>query len=194
VSRAADRPAFLGIDLGTSAVKALLVDADGVILGEGTGPLTLVADTPLKAEQDAEAWWQAAVTAVQVCLAMAPKARVQAVGLTGQKHALLALDADDRPLAPAVLWADGRAHAEAEEMRLIFPAAARRTGALPLPGFLLPKWLRFRRTQRALADRTRRLCFAKDYLRLRLTGTVGTDVSDASATALFDIRARTWSG
>ena len=125
MSRAADRPVFLGIDLGTSAVKALLVDEDGVVQSEGTGPLRLQADLPLQAEQDAEDWWQAAVTAVQLCLAAAPKANVLSVGLTGQKHALLALDEQDRPLAPAMLWADGRARAEAEEMTMIFPAAAR---------------------------------------------------------------------
>ena len=189
-----DADAFLGIDLGTSGVKALLADPEGTILAEGTGELgRLTAAHPLQAEQEAEAWWQATVTAIQVCLAAAPRARVLAVGLTGQKHALLALDENDRPLRPAVLWADGRARAEAEEMRLVFPAAARRTGALPLPGFLIPKWLRFLRTEPLLAGRTRRLCFAKDYLRLRLTGTFATDRTEASASQAYDFRSNTWS-
>ena len=116
-----------------------------------------------------------------------------AVGLTGQKHALLAVDADDRPLAPAVLWADGRATDEADEVRAVFPAAARRTGLLPQPGFLVPKWLRFQRADRARAERVHKLLFAKDWLRLRLTGTFATDRTEASASQAYDFRRNTWS-
>jgi len=185
--------AYLGVDLGTSAVKVLLVGPDGAALASASERVPLTADRPLQAEQDAETWWQATTTAVRACLAGAPHAIVRAVGLTGQKHAFLPLDAHDRPLGPAVLWADGRATAEAAEMRLTFPAAARRTGFLPQPGFLVPKWLRWRREDRARAERVARLVYAKDWLRLRLTGTFATDRTEASASQAYDFRANSWS-
>jgi len=190
---ARDTPAYLGLDLGTSSVKALLVDEDGAVLATAGERLALLSDQPLQAEQDAEAWWRAASAAVRACLAAAPQARVHTVGLTGQKHALLPLDEANRPLRPAVLWADGRAMRECAEVRTVFPAVARRTGALPLPGFLVPKWLRYLRTEEALAARTVRLCFAKDWLRLRLTGAFATDRTEASASQAYDFRSNSWS-
>lgn len=185
--------AFLGLDLGTSSLKALLVDGDGRALAEASERIALVSERPLQAEQDADAWWTAAVAAIRACLAGAPEARVRAIGLTGQKHALLPLDEEHRPLHPAVLWADGRATEECDEVRAVFPAVARRTGALPLPGFLVPKWLRYLRRQPELAARTARLCFAKDWLRLQLTGAFATDRTEASASQLYDFRKNSWS-
>ena len=185
--------AFLGLDLGTSGVKALVVDAEGRTLGEGLERLELVTDEPLQAEQDAGEWWRATVGAIRACLAAAGEARVVAVGLTGQKHALLPLDADRRPLRRAILWADGRATQECDEVRAVFPAVARRTGFLPQPGFLVPKWLRFLRTEPELAARTARLCQAKDWLRLKLTGALATDRTEASASQAYDFRANAWS-
>lgn len=163
------------------------------MLSTGGERIPLIADQPLQAEQDPEMWWQATARAIQACLAGAPKTRIRAVGLTGQKHALLAVDKDDRPLGPAVLWADGRATAEADEVRMVFPAAARRTGMLPQPGFLVPKWLRFQRADPERATRVDKLLFAKDWLRLRLTGTFATDRTEASASQAYDFRSNTWS-
>lgn len=191
--RSGDSPAYLGIDLGTSSVKAVLVDPDGETIATARERLAIVAEHPLQAEQDAETWWQSSASAVRECLAAAPNAHVRSVGLTGQKHALLALDEDHRPLAPVAIWADGRAHEEAAEMRAVFPAIARRTGSLPLPGFLVPKWLRFRRADPERAARVRRLCFAKDWIRLRLTGAFATDRTEASASQAYDFRSNTWS-
>ena len=155
--------------------------------------MQILSETPLQAEQDADAWWQATVAAIRSCLASAPDARVLAIGLTGQKHALLPLDEASRPLRPAVLWADGRATPECDEVRSIFPAVARRTGALPLPGFFVPKWLRYVRREPELAARTARLCFAKDWLRLKLTGAFATDRTEASASQAYDFRRDSWS-
>ncbi len=185
--------AWLGLDVGTSAVKALLVDAEGAVRGEAVAPLTLCVPEPLAAEQDAEAWWRAAATAVRACRVQAGGLAVRGVGLTGQKHALVALDDADRPLAPAVLWADGRAFAECDEVRNVFPAIGRRTGALPLPGFLVPKWLRFLREDPARAARVRRLVFAKDFVRLKLTGGWATERTEASASQVYDFRSNAWS-
>lgn len=169
------------------------MDAEGRELASASERLALRAERPLQAEQDADAWWTAAVAAIRACLAGAPDAAVRAVGLTGQKHALLPLDEDRRPLRPAVLWADGRATPECEEVHAIFPAVARRTGALPLPGFFVPKWLRFLRREPELAARTTRLCFAKDWLRLRLTDAFATDRTEASASQVYDFRRDSWS-
>lgn len=184
---------YLGIDLGTSSVKVVATSALGRSLATARRPLELVATTALMAEQDAERWWQATVEALCEVLAALPSVRdVVAVGLTGQKHALLALDENDRPVAPAVLWADGRARAEAEELAMIYPAIRRRSGSHALPGFLIPKWLHFLRTTPAVAQRARRLVFAKDWLRLRLTGRFATDRSEASASQVYDFRSDAW--
>lgn len=152
----------------------------------------LVAERPLQAEQDADAWWRACVAAIRHVLAAAPGARVRAVGLTGQKHAFLPLDEQHRPLRSAVLWADGRATDECDEVRAVFPAVARRTGALPLPGFFVPKWLRYQRREAELAARTARLCGAKDWLRLKLTGAFATDRTEASSSQAYDFRTNSW--
>jgi len=185
--------AWLGLDLGTSSLKAVLADEAGRTLGEGREPLALEAPEPLAAEQDPEAWWGAAVRAIRACVAAAGGVRVTGVGLTGQKHALLPLDGGLRPLGPAVLWADGRAASESREAARRVPALARRTGAPALPGYLVPKWLRFRARHPAEAERVAHLCFAKDWLRLRLTGELATDPTEAGASQLFDVGRRRWS-
>ena len=185
---------FVGIDLGTSSVKAVAADGDGEVLASARRDLELIAQSPLQAEQDAELWWTAAQAAVRdVVDALPDPRRIQAVGLTGQKHALLPLDPQDDPVRPAFIWADGRARSEVDEMKLVFPAMRRRTGIDALPGLIVPKWLRFLRTEPELARETARICYAKDFLRLRLTGTFATDRSEASASQLFDFRSNTWS-
>ena len=185
---------FVGIDVGTSSVKAVASDPDGTILASGRRDLELIARTPLQAEQDAHLWWSAAQAAVRDVVDALPDPRqICAVGLTGQKHALLPLDAQNEPLRPAFLWADGRARAEVEEMKLVFPAMRRRTGIDALPGLLVPKWLRFIRTEPDAARQTARLSYAKDYIRLRMTGAYVTDRSEASVSQLFDFRGNTWS-
>ncbi len=185
--------AYLGIDVGTSSVKALLVDAAGRVLATGAERIPLIADDALQAEEDAQIWWQATVSAVRSCLGGTAGVRLEAVGLTGQKHAFLPLDVAGRPLTNAVLWADGRATVEAAEMRSVFPAAARRTGLLPQPGFLIPKWLRFLRSDPECAARTAKLIYAKDWLRLRLTGSFATDRTEASSSQAYDFRRDSWS-
>ncbi len=187
------REAYLGVDVGTSSVKALLVGLDGREVASAAARIPLVAIRPLQAEQDAEVWWQGTVSAVQQCLAAAPRTRVLAVGLTGQKHALLGLDGDGRPVSPALTWADGRARREAQHVREVFPAAGRRVGRHALPGLFLPKWLYWREREPAASSAVRMFLFAKDYVRFRLTGTFATDRTEASASLLFDFRRNTWS-
>ena len=186
--------ALLGVDVGTSSVKATLLDLDsGLALAAGRAPLTLHSETPLQAEQDAAGWWTATVAAIGACLAAAPRVEVRGVGLTGQKHALVATDANAQPLHRALLWADGRAISQTEHVRHVFPAAGRRMGFAPHPGLFLPKWLYFREREPALAGQTRRLYYAKDYVRHALTGVWATDRTEASASQIYDFRRDRWS-
>ncbi|MCC7138205.1 MAG: xylulokinase [Planctomycetes bacterium] len=188
---------FLGLDLGTSSVKGVLVAADdGEVIARSERSLHLAEPEPLAAEQDPHDWWNACA-AVLLDLAVAARslsARPLALGLTGQKHALLPLDAEGRPLARAVLWCDGRAHPECVEIhaKVGRSALGRRTGSLAFPGYLLPKWLRLRRLAPDVAARTARLVGAKDWIRLRLTGVAATDRTEASSTLLYDIGKKAW--
>jgi xylulokinase len=189
-----ERDLYVGLDLGTSAVKGVLVDAEGGTLAQEERPLALETPGPLAAEQDPEAWWSASRDVLRA-LAARGGDRVAAIGLSGQKHAFLPLDASRRPLSRAVLWCDGRAEEEAEEAHRRVPRAAlaRHTGAHAMPGTLVPKWLRFRRGDPAAAARVAHLVFAKDWLRLRLTGELATDRTEASASLLYDVGRKQWS-
>src|SRR4051812_6530431 len=98
---------FLGIDVGTSSVKAVIVDDSGAVRAESSSPLSVIRSQPLFSEQDPESWWHATIEAVQ-SLSTTSRAAVTAIGLTGQMHGATLLDAEDRPLRPAILWNDGR--------------------------------------------------------------------------------------
>ncbi len=186
--------AVLGVDVGTSSVKAALLDLEsGASLAAGSAALTLHSESPLQAEQDPASWWDATVSAVRACLAGARRVEVKAVGLTGQKHALAPTDAAGHPLRRALLWADGRAISETEHVREVFPAARRRVGFAPHPGLFLPKWLYFNRQEPALALETQRLYFAKDFVRQTLTGVWATDRTEASASQIYDFGRDDWS-
>ena len=186
-------PLFLGIDAGTSSVKIVVAD-DRAILAGTEEPLHPRQPQPSWSEDDAERWWAAVVASLDRLAAAAPDlfGRIEGIGLSGQMHAALLLDAADRPVRPAILWNDGRSVAEAEALAKDRDLS-RRLGVRPMPGFTGPKiaWLR-RHEPEALA-RTRHLLLPKDYLRLKLTGERITDVSDAAGTWLLDGARRAWS-
>jgi xylulokinase len=187
------RRACLGIDVGTSSVKAVCVGEDGETLAAGSARLAVLRPSPLAAEQDPRDWWAATQVAVAEVRAARPDVRVEAVGLTGQKHALLPLDGDLRPLGPAWLWCDGRAADEARRLAAEVPDLARRTGMPALAGYLVPKWHAWRRRNPKEAARVAHLCFAKDWLRLAITGERATDPTEASTTQVYAPRTRSWS-
>jgi xylulokinase len=186
---------FLGIDLGTSAAKVLVVDEQQAVRAAAEAPLTISHPSPLAAEQDCDSWWQAVATALDRIAADAPgaMAEVAAIGLSGQMHATVLLDAADRPLRPAMLWNDGRAHAEAAELNRLGPDLAAVLGVRALPGFTAPKLLWLARHEPNIFARTRSLLLPKDFIRLHLTGERATDPSDAAGTWLLDEARRTWS-
>ncbi len=186
---------FLGIDIGTSAVKALVVDDRETLRAQAEVKLSLRHPVPLAAEQDPEAWWQAVQAALARLHTEAPAAvaAVAAIGLAGQMHALVLLDAADRPVRPAMLWNDGRAHREADELKRLGPELAAELGVPALAGFTAPKLLWLARHEPAALACARTLLLPKDLIRLHLTGERATDPSDAAGTWLLDEARRTWS-
>ncbi len=183
---------FLGIDIGTSSVKAVLVDEHEDITAQASAPLTVARPRWLFAEQEPESWWQATLKAVGD-LPRAERSAVRAIGLSGQMHGATLLDRHGEPLRPAILWCDGRSGAECQELERREPRARSITGNLMLPGFTAPKLLWVARHQPELFARTALVLLPKDYVRLRLTGSAVSDLSDASGTGWLDVAARDWS-
>ncbi len=186
---------ILGIDLGTSAVKTVLVDRSQRLLAQSTTPLHTGRPHPGWSEQAPEAWWRAVLAGIERIRAEAGRelARVRAIGLSGQMHGLVLLDDDDRVLRPAMLWNDSRAGLEARTLAEAEPEFAQRAGAAQSTSFWPAKLLWLRRHEPATFARIRRLLPPKDYLRLRLTGLHQTDPCDAAGTLLLDEAARRWS-
>ena len=183
---------FLGIDIGTSSVKAVLVDEHEDITAQASAPLTVSRPSSLFAEQDPEAWWQATLRAV-ASLPPAARSAVRAIGLSGQMHGATLLDRHHQPLRPAILWCDGRSGDECLELERREPRSRAITGNRMLPGFTAPKLLWVARHEPEVFARTALVLLPKDYVRLRLTGAAVSDLSDASGTGWLDIGKRDWS-
>ncbi|HUN26777.1 MAG TPA: xylulokinase [Steroidobacteraceae bacterium] len=183
---------FLGIDIGTSSVKAVVIGDDGVPLAQSTAPLEVSRPQAGYCEQDPDAWWRATASAVGA-LPAAARSAVRAVGLAGQMHGATLLGRDDRPLRPAILWNDGRSAPECLEIEKREPAARAITGNVMMPGFTAPKLLWVQRHEPQVFRDTVCVLLPKDYVRLRLTGEKVSDMSDASGTGWLDVGARDWS-
>ena len=185
---------YLGIDLGTSSVKALVADASEAVLATADVPLAPRRPEPGWSEDEPDAWWAAVATAFDRLAATDPSLLpgVAAIGLSGQMHGALLLDAADRPVRPAILWNDGRATAEAMALAT-HRDLARSAGVRPAPGFTGPLVAWLRANEPAVLDRARHLLLPKDWIRLNLTGDRATDASDAAGTWLFDQGRRAWS-
>lgn len=183
---------FLGIDLGTSGVKAAIVDAGGAVLAQASASLAVSRPQSLWSEQDPEDWWRAAEMAV-TSLDPRLRAGVRGVGLAGQMHGATLLGSDDRPLRPAILWNDGRSFAECAALEMAEPWSRAITGNLAMPGFTAPKLLWVRGHEPETFAATRGVLLPKDYLRLRMTGEKASDMSDSAGTLWLDVGARAWS-
>lgn len=186
---------YLGIDLGTSAVKALLVDDDQRIVDQASAALEVSRPRPLWSEQDPEHWWQATENAVATLRARhaAELAAVRGIGLSGQMHGATLLDSADRVLRPAILWNDGRSGAECTLLERRAPHSRAITGNLAMPGFTAPKLLWVAAHEPEIFRRTARVLLPKDYLRLRLSGEYVSEMSDAAGTLWLDVAGRRWS-
>lgn len=183
---------FLGIDIGTSSVKAALLDADDSLVAQGSASLAVSRPRPGFSEQDPETWWQATAAAIGQ-LPSAARARVRALGLSGQMHGATLVDRDGAALRPAILWNDGRSAAECLELERRVPQARAITGNIVMPGFTAPKVLWVARHEPQIFARTASVLLPKDYVRLKLTGERVSDLSDASGTAWLDVGRRDWS-
>ncbi len=179
---------LIGLDVGTSGVKAIAVSADGEVVASAAASYPLSTPRPGWSEQDPNDWWRAA----ESCLARLPDGPV---GLSGQMHGLVTLGADERVLRPAILWNDQRTAAECAEIeaRVGLERLIALTGNRALPGFTAPKLLWLRSHEPEVYAQIRHVLLPKDYVRLRLTGEQAIDVADASGTLLFDVAGRRWS-
>lgn len=185
---------LVGLDVGTTGARAVAVTPAGEVVAEATAPYPLLAPHPGWSEQRPDDWL-AAVRTVLSSVAARLGAEVTALGLTGQMHGSVFLDAGDRVLRPALLWNDQRTHRQAEAMtaRIGERRLLEITGNPALTGFQAPKLLWLRDEEPALHARLAAVLLPKDYVRLWLTGERLTDASDASGTLLLDLRRRTWS-
>ncbi|NLX58160.1 MAG: xylulokinase [Phycisphaerae bacterium] len=186
---------LLGIDIGTSGAKTLLIDTRGRVVASASAEYPCLAPRPAWSEQEPRHWVDAARKTVRAVMRRAAGGRVLAVGLSGQMHGAVFLDAAGDVLRPAILWNDQRTAAECDEITRLAGGRRRllRMVANPaLTGFTAPKILWVRRHEPRLWDRTVKVLLPKDYLRYRLTGEFATDASDASGTLLLDVRRRAW--
>jgi xylulokinase len=190
------RQAVLGIDLGTSQVKALVMDPDGEILWRGRAGYPVAAPAEGRAETDPEDWWRATVTAVREALTGASAAEVEiaGVGIAGQMHGVVLSGEDGRPVRAAILWLDRRAGAEADRYRELPAELTAPLGNQPSAGMAGPVLCWLARHEPAALRRARWALQPKDWLRLRLTGRAATDPTDASGTLLFDLPRDAWAG
>ncbi len=185
----------LGLDLGTSELKALVMSAQGAVLATAHAPLTWRQPHPGWAEQDAADWWQATVAACAQLKSSAPEALagVRAIGLSGQMHGATLLDAQHKVLRPCILWNDTRSAAQCLALTRACPSLHEIAGNLAMPGFTAPKLMWVREHERAVFDRVAHVLLPKDYLRFRLTGTMVSEMSDAAGTLWLDVAQRDWS-
>ncbi|WP_149588315.1 xylulokinase [Tabrizicola flagellatus] len=184
----------VGIDLGTSGIKAVLIEDLARVIAVAAEPVAVSRPQVGYSEQDADLWVSTVFTCLDRLAAEAPRemAAVKGIGLSGQMLAALILDAELRPLRPAMLWNDQRAIAECAELLAAVPDIGRRTNGTPDPGITAPKLMWLRKHEPALMDRARMLMLTKDYVRLALTGEVATEPSDAGGTQLLDVASGRW--
>jgi xylulokinase len=183
--------ALVGLDVGTTGVKALAVSPDGEVLARAERGYGLSSPRPGWSEQDPEDWWQA----TQDALGALDVPEIAGIGLSGQMHGLVVLDAEDRVLRPAILWNDQRTAAECAEIedRVGLERLLALTGNRALTGFTAPKLLWLARHEPEVYARIAHVMLPKDYVRFRLTGERATDMADASGTLLLDVPHRRWS-
>lgn len=186
---------YLGIDIGTSSVKALVIDASQQVVARQSSSLTVSRPRDGWSEQDPRDWIGGVERALDRIKSEQPSvlAAVRGIGLSGQMHGATLLDESDEPLRPCILWNDGRAAAEAAELDAD-PRFREITGNIVFPGFTAPKLLWSARHEPRVFERTRWILLPKDYVRLWLTGEHVSEVSDSAGTSWLDTGARRWSG
>ncbi|MBE0578357.1 xylulokinase [Devosia sp.] len=187
---------YLGIDIGTSGVKALLIDEHGRALGDASAAsVEPVRPHPGWSEQNPADWWNATLAAVDKLRASHPSelASVRGIGLSGHMHGATLLGKNDEVLRPAILWNDGRSAAECKEMEAALPTLRQLAGNIAMPGFTAPKIAWVRKHEPQVFDQIAKVLLPKAYVRLLLTGEYVEDMSDAAGTLWLDVARRDWS-
>lgn len=186
---------YIGLDIGTSSVKAILLAEDQSLIASATAELTVERPHPGWSEQDPDSWWTACETVLDALKQQAPKelAAVRGIGLSGHMHGATLLDAEGRPLRPCILWNDGRSGKQCAELEAAEPKFLTLGGNRVMPGFTAPKLQWVRENEPEVFARTEMVLLPKDYVRFRLTGDYAGDMSDSAGTLWLDVAARDWS-
>jgi len=183
---------YLGIDIGTSGVKAVITDETQAVIDSSQVPLTVSRPHPLWSEQTPEDWWRATNMAVKKLSAKA-RFKVRAIGLSGQMHGATCLDAHDNIIRPAILWNDGRSAEACQSMMTALPSLSKTTGNLAMAGFTAPKIYWMREHEPENYARIAKVLLPKDYIRLLMSGKYASDMSDSAGTLWLDVEKRKWS-
>ena len=183
---------YLGIDVGTSAVKAAIIDDTGTVVDHASAALSISRPQPLWSEQNPADWWAATHNAITL-LNRPYRGAVRGIGLTGQMHGATLIDKQLRTLRPAILWNDGRSAPQCVELEAAVPQMTRITGNRAMPGFTAPKLLWIRRHEPTIFAAIAKVLLPKDYVRLKMTGDVASDMSDSAGTLWLDVERRRWS-
>lgn len=186
---------YLGLDLGTSELKALLMGADGQVLATTSSPVESAFPQPGWSEQNPQDWWSACVDACRQLKAQAPEAfsAVRSIGLSGHMHGATLLDAEGHVLRPCIMWNDSRSQAECELLHQKLPELERIAGNLAMPGFTAPKIMWVGKHEPDVFAKIAKVLLPKDYLRYLLTGKYVGEMSDAAGTLWLDVAQREWS-
>ena len=188
---------FLGLDLGTSGLKGVLIDIDGKVLATESDSLQVTSPYPLWSEQDPLSWWQALKSVVaKLHVNMAKQGlnlgSLQGIGLSGQMHGATFLDRQGKVLRPCILWNDGRSFKQCEQLMQVYPELLQRSGNLAMPGFTAPKVLWLKEYEPDTYKKVQYVLLPKDYLSYRLTDHFSTDCSDAAGTLWLNPETRQW--
>src|SRR5512138_1830732 len=188
---------YIGIDVSTTATKALVIDEKGNVLSVAAAEYSFETPHPLWSEQHPDLWWEGAQQSIRAALLRSGinAAKVGGVGLTGQMHGLVLLDEAGNVLRPAILWNDQRTQAQCEEIhaRIGKERFIQISGNVALTGFTAPKILWVKENEPEAFARARHVLLPKDYVRLKLTGEYAMDKADGAGTVLFDLHRRDWS-
>jgi xylulokinase len=186
---------FIGIDIGTSSVKSVLLDGNDTIIASESAPLTVSRPHDGWSEQDPAHWWDGVLKTIDALAAKHPTlvSQVAGMGLSGQQHGATCLDRFDEVIRPCILWNDGRSPAECAEIEAAIPDSRQITGNMAMPGFTMPKIHWMAKHEPKNRERIAKVLLPKDYIRLMLTGEHACDMADAGSTLWLNVEKRDWS-
>ncbi|ETX10591.1 xylulokinase [Marinomonas ushuaiensis DSM 15871] len=183
---------YLGLDLGTSGLKGVIIDDKGNVLAQESVSLSVSSPCATWSEQDPLSWWQACIDVIQQLHQRLDLSKLKAIGLSGQMHGATLLDAQGDVLRPCILWNDGRSQMQCQDLMNTFPELIERSGNLVMPGFTAPKIRWVKENEPEVFEKLAFVLLPKDYLAYRLTGFMSSDCSDAAGTLWLNPETRQW--